>query len=140
MKTAAPLYSHLSCRRRSPLDLRYLGTCSASHTTQLMIRAKNPMFSTTTQISPKPAGWSMAAGLPLASTRSVGPAAAMAEGTNMSAPNRRPAVHSTPPSRRQRPVGRSPSGNSHSAPATRTRPPAQAGCSAMASLPSGRVP
>ncbi len=56
MKTAAPLYSHLSCRRRSPLDLRYLGTCTASHTTQLMSRAKNPMFSTITHTSPMPAG------------------------------------------------------------------------------------
>ena len=64
----------------------------------------------------------------------------MTKGTNGSTPNSRAAAHSAPPTRRQRPVGRCPSGNSHSTPATRTRPLAQVDWSAMASLPSGRVP
>jgi hypothetical protein len=63
--TAAPLYSHLSCSRRSPLDLRYLGAWTTSHTTQDTSRAKNPMFSTTTHNRPGPAGWEMVSGAPL---------------------------------------------------------------------------
>src|SRR5579862_9736365 len=31
----APLYSHLSCWRRSPDDRRYFGTCTTSQTSQL---------------------------------------------------------------------------------------------------------
>jgi hypothetical protein len=140
MNTAAPLYSHLSWRRRSPLDLRYLGTWTASHTTQDTSRAKNPMFTTTTHSSMEPLGWSMVNGVPLASTRTTGAAAAMAKGTNITAPNSRPRANRAPPTGRQRPRGRCPSGNSHRQPAVRTSPPAQAAWRAMASRPRGRVP
>ena len=58
--TAPPLYSHLSCRRRSPLERRYLGTWTATHTVQ---QASNPRMPSgaSCQISPA-APWSMPTG------------------------------------------------------------------------------
>jgi hypothetical protein len=113
---------------------------TTSHTTQDTSRAKNPMFSTTTHNRPRPAGWEMVSGAPLASTPITGAEAAMAKGTNITAPNSRPRANRIPPTRRQRLPGRCPSGYSHRAPAVRTRPAAQAGWRAIASRPRGRVP
>src|SRR5580692_5582235 len=67
----APLYSHLSCWRRSPADLRYFGTCAISHTRQLA-----PMPTTSTYSATSHAPEALAAALPLALTGTACPATA----------------------------------------------------------------
>ena len=64
----APLYSHLSCWRRSPADRRYFGTCTISQTRQLA-RIPNTATLWTTAHTPE----ALAAKLPLGGHRDGAP-------------------------------------------------------------------
>jgi hypothetical protein len=61
-----------------------------------MSSAKNPTFSTPSHISPTPAGWSRAAGVPSGFTCSGRADAAVTHGANISAPYARPTPKSVP--------------------------------------------
>ena len=85
-------------------------------------------------------GFSMTEGVPSASTRRPGETATATDGAYITSAQRMPLANSSPPTRRQRPEGRSPSGNSHSSPAMKTIPIAHPGWNAIATRPRGSAP
>src|SRR5580692_11223152 len=131
----APLYSHLSCWRRSPADRRYFGTCAISQMRQLA-----PMPNTTTVSATSHAPEALAAELPLALTGTAYPATATKLPTDATTLSTAPAAMSVTATRRQRPRGSRPSGNSHSSNAMRNSQTGHASASATATRPSGSVP
>ena len=108
-KIVAPEYSHLNCWRRSPADRRYLGTCTASQTSRLA------RTTTATAVWASPARpVALLARLPLASTLTLCPATAAAPPAAAATASSAPAVTRTRVTRRHRPCGSRPSGNTHS--------------------------
>ena len=133
-KTAAPLYSHLSCWRRSAPARRYRGTCRASQPSRLTMAAVDVTFPAMVQAGLT--GYR----LPLASMCTSRPAAAVSPGpTVVAIPSSSPAVTRVTDTRCQRPAGSRPSGKSQSviAISTLTSGPAR---NSTATQPSGSVP
>ena len=131
----APLYSHLSCWRRSPADLRYFGTCAISHTRQL---APMPITSTFSATSHNPEA--LAAKLPLALTGTACPATATRLPADATTLSTAPAAMSVTATGRHRPRGSRPSGNSHSNSGMRNSQTGHPTASVTATGPSGSIP
>jgi hypothetical protein len=131
----APLYSHLSCWRRSPADLRYFGTWAISHTRQPVPMPTTSTFSATSH-HPE----ALAATLPLAFTGIACLATATKSPTDATTLSTEPAAMSVTATRRHRPCGSRPSGNSHSRSGMRNSQTGHPTASATATRPSGSVP
>jgi hypothetical protein len=115
-KMAAPLYSHLSCWRRSPPAWRYLGTWTTSQASKL---ATVPAI--TSRLSTPGTGDTGLARSPSASTRTSCATTACRPWAEAPRAASTPAPMRTAAGRRHRPDGSVPSGNSQSRIATRTR-------------------